>query len=217
MTINISNFYLNTPMKRYEYLLLNLRDIPEEIIQLYNICNKATKDGRIYVNISKGMYGLPQDGLLAQELLKKRLSKHGYFQSKLVPGLCKHQWRPIQFTLVVEYFGVKYVGKKHSHHLMSALNYNYTINHDLKGSKYVGITLDWDYDGRKVHLLMTGYISEAVIHFRHKIPTKRQDSPYLFAPVKYGKKTQNTKAPDYTPLLDNKGKNYIQCVHNTLL
>ena len=100
---------------------------------------------------------------------------------------------------------------------MSALNYNYTINHDLKGSKYVGITLDWDYDGRKVHLLMTGYISEAVIRFRHKIPTKRQDSPYLFAPVKYGEKTQNSKAPDDTPLLDNKGKNYIQRVNDTLL
>ena len=76
MTIDISNFYLNTPMKRYKYLLLKLSDIPEEIIQLYNLCNKATKNGRVYAEIRKGMYGLPQDGLLAQELLEKCLGKH---------------------------------------------------------------------------------------------------------------------------------------------
>ena len=69
MTIDISNFYLNTPMKQYEYLLLNLSDIPEEIIQLYNLRDKATKYGRLYVKIRKGVYGLPQDGLLDKELL----------------------------------------------------------------------------------------------------------------------------------------------------
>ena len=57
------------------------------------------------------MYGLPQAGLLANELLEKRLNEAGYRQSKLklVPGLWKHDWRPIQFTLVVDDFGVKYV------------------------------------------------------------------------------------------------------------
>ena len=44
------------------------------------------------------MYGLPQSGLLANELLKKLLNKRGYQQIKLVPGLWKHDWRPIQFT-----------------------------------------------------------------------------------------------------------------------
>ena len=52
------------------------------------------------------MYGLPQAGLLANELLEKRLNKYGYYQSKLVPGLWTHEWRPIQFTLVVDDFGV---------------------------------------------------------------------------------------------------------------
>jgi len=54
---------------------------------------------------------------LANELLEKRLNKHGYQQSKLVPGLWKHDTRPIQFTLVVDDFGVKYVGEEHAQHL----------------------------------------------------------------------------------------------------
>ena len=81
------------------------------------------------------MYGLPQDGFLAQELLEKRLGKHGYFQSKIISGLWKHQWCPIQFTLVVDDSGVNYSGKEHARHLMSSLNDNYTITHDCKGSK----------------------------------------------------------------------------------
>jgi len=45
------------------------------------------------------------------------LNKHGYHQSKLVPGLWKHNTRPMQFTLVVDDFGVKYVGEEHANHL----------------------------------------------------------------------------------------------------
>ena len=73
------------------------------------------------------MYGLPQSGLLANELLEKRLNKNGYHQNKLVPGLWKHKWRPVQFTLVVENFGVKYAGKEHAMHLKQTLQENYTV------------------------------------------------------------------------------------------
>jgi hypothetical protein len=48
------------------------------------------------------MYGLPQAGIIAQQLLEERLAKHGYRQSETTPGLWKHDTRPISFTLVVE-------------------------------------------------------------------------------------------------------------------
>jgi hypothetical protein len=64
----------------------------------------------VFLEVTKGMYGLPQAGLLANKLLEKRLNKHGYYQSKLVPGLWKHESCPIMFTLIVNDFGVKYVG-----------------------------------------------------------------------------------------------------------
>ena len=37
MTIDIANFYFNTPLTQLEYLKLNMRDIPDKIIKLYNI------------------------------------------------------------------------------------------------------------------------------------------------------------------------------------
>ena len=92
MTLDISNFYLMTPLKRPEFIRMKLSDIPDEIIREYKLRDKATPDGSIYIVANKGMYGLPQAGLLANELLEKRLNKHGYHQSKLVPGLWKHEW-----------------------------------------------------------------------------------------------------------------------------
>ncbi len=54
---------------------------------MYNLANKATSDGHVYIKIQKGMYGLPQAGILPQELLEQRLNKHGYRQSPSTPGL----------------------------------------------------------------------------------------------------------------------------------
>ena len=117
MTLDISNFYLMTPLNCPEYICVKLADIPQEIIDEYKLRDKATPHGSIHIEANKGMYGLPQAGLLANELLEKRLNENGYRQSKLVPGLWKHDWRPIQFTLVVDNFGVKYMGKEHAIHL----------------------------------------------------------------------------------------------------
>ena len=99
----------------------------------------------IYIVADKSMYGLPQAGITANELIEKRLNKHGYRQSKLVPGLWKHDTRPVQFTLVVDDFGVKYVGKEHTLHLKKVLKQHYQIKCNWSGQRYIGITLDWNY------------------------------------------------------------------------
>ena len=96
MTLDIKDFYLNTPLTRYEYLRLKLADLPEDVIEHYKLKDKV-KDGHVYAEIQKGMYGLPQAGILAQELLEKRLVKHGYAQSKFTPGFWTHASRPIAF------------------------------------------------------------------------------------------------------------------------
>ena len=127
MTMDISNFYLNSPLPRPEYIWIKISDIPEEIIKEYHIREKATEAGHVYIKANKGMYGLPQAGLIANHQLKKRLNEHGYCQSKLVPGLWKHDTRPIQFTLVVDDFGVKYVGQEHAVHLQKVIEAHYNI------------------------------------------------------------------------------------------
>ena len=121
---------------------MRITDIPDEIVQEYKLKDKVTTEGYIYLEVRKGMYGLPQAGLLAQELLEKRLKKHRYTQSKLIPGFWTHKWRTIQFSLVVDDFGVKYQGKEHAKHLMNALKETYEISEDWEGEKYIGLTFD---------------------------------------------------------------------------
>jgi hypothetical protein len=59
MTMDIKDFYLNTPMMRYEYMRLKLSDIPDDVIKHYNLQTIATADGFVYCKIWKGMYCLP--------------------------------------------------------------------------------------------------------------------------------------------------------------
>ena len=133
MTLNIKNFYLNTLLARYEYLRLKLINFPDVVIDKYNLKENTKNDIFVYVEVWKGMYGLPQAGLLAQILLEERLQKHGYEQSKLTPGFWKQKGRPICFTLVVDDFGVKYVRKERARHLVSVLKEHYEISEYWEG------------------------------------------------------------------------------------
>ena len=74
MTLDISNFYLMTPLKQPECIRVKIDDIPEEIINEYKLWENANKQGMICIEVTKGMYGLPQAGLLANELLEQRLN-----------------------------------------------------------------------------------------------------------------------------------------------
>ena len=110
------------------------------------------------MEIRKGIYGLLQAGMLANNLLKKRLTKSGYFEVPHTPGLWKHITRPIHFTLVVDDFGIKYEGEEHAKHLLSALQKDYTLDVDWTGSLYCGIKLEWNYAQRTLDISMPGYI-----------------------------------------------------------
>jgi hypothetical protein len=85
MTADIKDFYLNTPMKEYEYMRIRVQDIPPDIMKRYNL-DSLVHNGYIYVEIRKGMYGLPQAGRLANDKLKLHLAENGYHQVKHTHG-----------------------------------------------------------------------------------------------------------------------------------
>jgi hypothetical protein len=53
--------------------------IPDEIIQQYKLLT-FVNNNHVYYCIDKGVYGLPQAGILTNQMLAKRLGKHGYYQ-----------------------------------------------------------------------------------------------------------------------------------------
>ena len=76
MTCDLKDFYLGTPMERFEYMRIPLALIPQEIIDAYDLTPLIDK-GFIYVEIRKGMYGLPQAGRIPNERLVKFLEPQG--------------------------------------------------------------------------------------------------------------------------------------------
>ena len=201
MTIDIEYLYLNTPMLRFDYMRLKLTDLPNNIVQQYNLVSKVTRCGYVYVEIRRGMYGLSKSGLLAQQLLEKRLNGKGYQQSKLTPGFWTHKLRPISFSICVDDFGMKYNGKQHVNHLISVLKENYNIYQDWKVQRYLGLDLCWDYQNRVVHLSMFVYVVNAIKRFHQKYPQKPQDQPYPHIKSSYGAKARYSPDVEDSTLL----------------
>jgi hypothetical protein len=217
MCLDIKDFYLNTDMERYEYMRIPTSQIPKKIFDQYNL-GPLVHNGAVYVEIRKGMYGLPQAGKIANDKLVKILAANGYHQSPHTPGLFKHESRPICFCLVVDDFGIKYEGKEHADHLIHTLtSAGYKITEDWEATKFCGIDLSWDYENGTVDLSMNGYIAKALQRFTHPTPTRPQHSPHAWTKPQYGAKTQMTKEPDVSPPLDKAGIQRLQEVIGTLL
>jgi hypothetical protein len=199
MMMDIKNYYLGTPLPRFEYMKMLLSRFPEEIVQKYNL-NALAVEGWVYIEIRKGMYGLKQAGLLANQLLQTRLAPFGYYPARHTPGLWLHHTWPIAFILVVDDFAVKYVGKQHADHLRNALLKTYKLTTDWAGTVYSGITLKWDYKNRTCDISMPGYVSNVLSKFQHDAPKKPQHTPSRYVSPVYGAKTQYATKDETPPL-----------------
>ena len=140
-----ANFYLQIPkMERKEYVRTKFDNTPDEFRRKYGLTpdSPLVNQGWVYFAVVRGAYGLPQSGRLANDLLRKRLNAAGYHETATTPGLWRHVWRPIQFVLIVDDFGVEYVGQQHADHLLAVLNNHYEMTRDWDGKKFAGIDLD---------------------------------------------------------------------------
>ena len=82
-----------------------------------------------------------------------------YYEVKHTLGLWKHISRPIQLTLVVDDFGVKYTRRKDAEHLLGVLEKEFTaVSIDWDGALYCGIKLDWNYEGKWLDISIPGYM-----------------------------------------------------------
>ena len=129
MCMDVKYFYLNKQMERAEYITIYISMIPQEFVDKYNLTEKS-HNGYIFTRVTKGMYGLPQSVRIIHNVLVKHLNPYGYHPSRKTIGLWKHNNQPINFTLVVDVLGVKYLGKDHALRLKAALEDKYKVTID---------------------------------------------------------------------------------------
>ena len=175
--------------------------IPDEYKTANNLHekNKYEKKGNgwIYMDIQKGVYGLPQAGFFANNLLKKRLPKHGYYELPHTPSLWKYVTHPITFSLVVDDFSVKYEGKEHADHLLSALREDYTVDVDKTEGLYCDISLDWNYNKGYVDISMPNYVQKQFTRYFHPISKYMSYTPYVPTPIIMGQAVQDDRTMTY--------------------
>ena len=110
-----------------------LEIIPEEIVQQYNLHDVASNVW-VYMEIRKGMPGPKNSGRITNDRLQIHLAKFGYAPVARTPYLWKHATKDINFSLVVNYLGVKQVRKGNSDYLIQALKKLYTISINWTGA-----------------------------------------------------------------------------------
>ena len=76
--------------------------------------------------------------------------------------------------MVVDDFGVEYVGKQHADHLDTILKRYHNITEDWEGKKYAGIDLKWEYEKRTCRATMDGYILNLRNKYGHITQKKTQ-------------------------------------------
>ena len=152
MTVDIADFYLQTDLPDPEYMRIHRRYLSDTIIAEFQLQELFHND-HVCFKVVKGIYGLPQAGKLAQDLLIPRLRAGGFINCPLTPCLFKHSFLPISFVLTVDDFGVKYIGTEAAQHLMDTLLQYYRITHDWEGKKYLGMTIKHDLD-KKNYLIV---------------------------------------------------------------
>lgn len=217
MTIDIKDFYIQHVLKEFEYMRVNRKQVPQDIIDEFNL-EKYFVNDTIYFEVRKTMYGLPQAGRLAQEDLFAHLSKHGFFQCANTPCLFRHKDRDITFCTVVDDFGVKYKKKEDVDFLIKVLTIpdssgkpHYQIKQNWEGSKYIGFTIKHDRTKREMVLSMPGYIQRLLSIYRPHLKTGAQ-SPYLYSPwhANKNKDERQRQTIDLSPALPDADIHEIQ-------
>ncbi len=207
--LDIKKIYLTAALEYFEYMNIPLALFPVWTIEQYNLHTLAL-DGLVYIKMRRAVWGLPQEGILANKRLRQKLAPFGYKECVNTPGLWRHKSRLLTFTLIVDDFGVKFENKADVDHLISSIKSTYTLTDDWTGNLYCGIMLELDYVGCTVNILMPGYIKMKLQEYKHIMPKKLQMCPYLPEPKKFGTEAQAPLPPDSTLKLDAKGIKHVQ-------
>jgi hypothetical protein len=120
-------------------------------------------------------------------------------------------------SLIVDNFGVEYVGLKHFNYLLRILKKFHGIQYNMAGNRFSGMDIEWNYAAHHCRISMPGCISLLLLKYKHPQPAKSRLSPYKCLPIAYGSKSHVTPDPDVSELLDTNHKRCVQEIVVSLL
>ena len=220
-TMDISDFYLGADMPSNDRpsLKIYVDAYPDSLLVELELLEfvKFDKQGKpfIYADILKTIPGLKQSGLLSQVRLVTQLNKHGYYQTA-TPMLFRHQDRPIDFTLVVDDFGVQYNRDEDLDHLITCLTDMYLVKIERTGTRFLGFDIDYNMTERKLTMSCPGYL-ENLLSSVCPDGVKPAQSPYIYCQPEYGSTAPQTATVDNSPPATTAEAKVLQRVVGSIL
>ena len=165
-------------MATFQYMRIHHKDIPNKVVVEYSLLPISDASGYVYIEISKGMYGLKEAGIITYKRLVRNLQPHRYAHVAHTPGLWTQSTLPTTFTIDEDDFGIKLFAADDATHLLDALWKNYSITVNPYGSKYCGLTIYWNYLENYVDIYMPNSVNKALERFQHPVTTRPKHSPH---------------------------------------
>ena len=138
---DFKDHFLASKMGRPEYMRIQIKSLPQDIIEKYTLLDIAAADGHVYICINKDMYGLKQAALLAYMKLVDHLAPNGYAPLPFSLGLWTHKTKKTTFCLCVDDFGVNYFSTKDTEHLITALREKFHVMVNWERKNYCGLDI----------------------------------------------------------------------------
>ena len=117
-----------------------------------------------------------------------QLKAESYNEDASILGLWRHKWHPIKFCLIMDNFGVEYVGIKHFIHLLNLLKKYHGGKFNMSGDKFAGINIKWDYANKLCQISMPGYVATYSSNSSIRVPASKDSCP-----------TRACQTPVFTP------------------
>lgn len=215
-TLDIEDFFLGTPLDRPEYVNIASKYIPQATLDAHAL-TPFLRNNSVLFRVDKCMYGLPQAAYLSNKHLVTHLATADYIQDPNVPCLFTHSTSGLQFSLVVDDFGVKYTSIADLEHLVRTIELGgWKCKTDLTGSKYLGVTLTWNYIDNWLDTEMPHFVDKGLTRFTGDKVLRGASSPAVYVPPQYGLKVQH-EVLDVSKPASAEEKLWIQSVNGYFL
>ena len=212
ITLDLEDFYLYTTLDEPEYMRMPLAIIPMDLRKELRMDHLPDSTSILW-EVLKGLYGMPQAGLLAQKDLNRLLTSHGYLVSSTTPGLYTHVTRKIKFVVWVDDFLIKFArgDRKDINHLLDVLATRYKFRVDWSGRKYLGLTIHHQRQQRCLTVSMPGYVERMLsdLGIFKQAHDPRSPIVYVSPTMATGPQMEHV---DSSPPLDDEGRTFIQRV-----
>ena len=210
-TLDAKMMHSESLLKDPQCMRFKLSQIPEDFQKQCNLHALVDTHGCVHARIDGALCGLAEAGRIANQDVADHLAKFGCHECKFTPGLFTHETRPIQFSLTVDDFAVKWINRSDFDHLLQSLETKHAMTCDMDGKQCVGMYLDWNYEKREVVCSMDQYIQDALSELEVTKPKQHFKGPSKSPSINCGARIQHVEDDPGEPLSPEQTK-FIQRV-----